>query len=215
MPHWSLRLLAVAASIGTSLGAAGCARQGELHVVIDSITTANSVEVLALPFDPASVVHSLPSPRPVGFAATLADSLSVLDSAFRAIRDGINRDALSMRFADRRDALYAARYDSLTRRAAAAEALRSRRDRVRARLGRDTPATAPRRSSFPLRATFDSIARAAGRDAVRAPMARSVSLRLPFGTWWIAAVDRAGALTAMRGGVLVGDAGATVKLAAP
>ncbi len=160
-------------------------------------------------------MSSAPEGRPVGLAAALADSVSALDSVFRVLRETINREALSIGAADRRSATYAARYDSLERSATIAEGVRSRRDRVRARLGRQFPTIAPPRPTFPSRAVLDSAARATGRAARRAPIRPEISLRLPLGTWWIAALDRAGVPTAVRAGIVVGEAGATAKLGAP
>ncbi|MEP6690478.1 MAG: hypothetical protein ABJD07_04940, partial [Gemmatimonadaceae bacterium] len=104
----------------------------------------------------------------------------------------INRDAVSLDSADRRSPGYAARFDSLSHRAAHAEGLRAARDRLRKRVPRVIAPQAEPRLSF-TRATLDSAAHAVGRAVARAPLARrAATLSLAPGAWWIVTLSSDG-----------------------
>ena len=122
-----------------SLLALGCARSGEVVIVLDSTTGADSVEVVAFPGDDrfATAVGKSRSEADAGPEAerlrALADSTSVLSSRFQAIRDSLNREVEALGTVDRTTRAYAVRFSDIQRRTQAAESIRLRRDSVRAR----------------------------------------------------------------------------------
>jgi hypothetical protein len=183
----------------------GRPRTGELRVLVDSTAARGALEVLALPFNPATLPRAsagvapgvaAPGPRGDSLSAyyALRDSALALDAAFQRTRAELNREALSFRGADRRTRAYAERYATFERRAAEAEATRAARDRLRervatwrAKLARSIPPEEPAAggAARPRRAV-DSAARATGREPVRARIERgAATLRLPAGDWWI------------------------------
>jgi hypothetical protein len=195
-----------------ALLAAACERpaRGELHVIVDTTVVSAVQEVLALPFDPAALLARHEAPQPAlpdgprgdslrSFGA-LRDSASALDAAFQRERAALHRDAAAMRAMDRLSSAYAERFDQWTRRAAAADSLRSARDRLRrrmatlrARLGDALPAEEPENDVSLTRTSVDSASRAGRHTVAASPAMRgSATLELATGRWWITAQTRDG-----------------------
>jgi hypothetical protein len=137
------------------------------------------------------------------------DSAERLDAAFQRRRDSLNRAALAFSGLDRRSSDYARRYDDFDHGALAAESLRAERDRLR-RTHDGSRAPVPRAA--------DSARAAAIRGATdgtrQARTARSsgspVTLTLAPGRWWIGLQSMP--TTAFRAATVVAGARDTLRL---
>lgn len=173
--------------------ALGCARSGDVVVVIDSTMRGESVEVVALPVDPLQRASANAGPTRDSLARLhgLDDSAAVLETRFRALRDTLSSEVRALDTADRRTRPYAVRYAEIRRRTLAAEALRSDRDSIRARADTLRTRLVARAGSAGTAPTADVDAQAAGADARRAqrrPMHEgALTLSLAPGRWWIGA----------------------------
>ena len=156
-------------------------------VVLDSSAERDSLEVIALPIDPASLRPAPARPRSGAAVSTHADSVAALDARFQEERTALNAEARTLEVADRRSAEYSGRFDAWHRRAIAADSLRVRRDKLRARALRSPDLAVHAEST--LRATFIKARSSDGR----APLVRmlaggdSVSFDLSTGDWWVGA----------------------------
>ncbi|MGI9077234.1 MAG: hypothetical protein ACR2G6_07890 [Gemmatimonadaceae bacterium] len=165
-------------------------------------TGHDALEVLALPFDPATIrmpsrvsANGAPSfPAPPGVAA-VRDSAIQLDATFQRSRVTLNREALAMHRAERASTSYARAFDLWSKRALEAEEIRTTRDRLRARLaasGAEKETGTLSSSYLPLQnrlalAQIDAAARRNSDDIVRATVRNGVAtLMLTAGAWWIA-----------------------------
>ena len=161
-------------------------------IVLDSSSGRDSLEVVALPIDPASLRSSKarPDAQPAGAAA--ADSVAALDARFQRERIAVNAEAVALQSGDRRSAEYSKRFDAWHRRAVAADSMRALRDKLRARSRLSAIPAAKGEST--LRATM---LRATAPDG-RAPVVRrlaggdSVTLDLSRGEWWVGVADVGG-----------------------
>jgi hypothetical protein len=178
----------------------GCARSGDVVVVLDSTMRAEMVEVVAMPLeydddgDAARQNLADVPPDSLERLRALEDSSATLAVRFRTLRDSLNSEVRSLENLDRRTRAYALRYAEIRRRTLAAEsirsvrdAMRSRADSLRIRLG---VAAAPR--SRPDPGSTDPATRVAegsdGRKAERRAVQDStVVLTLAPGRWGIGA----------------------------
>jgi hypothetical protein len=180
-----------------ALIALGCARSGDVVVVIDSTMRGESVEVVALPADPLQHASANAGPARDSLARLrrLDDSAMTLDARFRAVRDTLSGEVRALDTADRRTRRYAVRYAEIRRRTLAAEALRSDRDSVRTRadlLRRRLGVRAATAAATPS-AEDDAASASDRRRAERRPMRDgALTLSLAPGRWWIGAA-RSGA----------------------
>jgi hypothetical protein len=176
-----------------ALIAVGCARSGDVVVVIDSTMRAEAVEVVAVPVTSASLVPaSIRQPVAGGDSGArliaIRDTASALDVRFRALRDTLTRDVNALDGADRTTPAYAQRYAEIRRRTQVAESIRARRDSVRrreellrARLGTRAPALEPAGAVAPSAGAADD-----GRATVRARAVNgTATLSLDPGEWSI------------------------------
>ena len=175
-----------------ALIALGCARSGDVVVVIDSTMRGESVEVVALPVDPLQRASANAGPARDSLARLhrLDDSAAVLETRFRALRDTLSSEVRALDTADRRTRPYAVRYAEIRRRTLGAEALRSDRDSIRARADTLRTRLVARAGSAATAVTADVDARAVtdGRRAQRRPMHEgALTLSLAPGRWWIGA----------------------------
>ncbi|MBC7790951.1 MAG: hypothetical protein H7Z74_13475 [Anaerolineae bacterium] len=162
-------------------------------------TADGALEVLALPFDPATVRNSAsasangaPSSQPRLGGDAIRDSAVELDGIFQRSRAALNKEAIALGKAERTSASYARSFDLWRERAQQAEKIRGTRDRLRAKLaasglGSDTATD----SSFPLYerlplANLTAAARGNAGKIVRATLRNgAATLVLPSGVWWI------------------------------
>ena len=185
-----------------ALIALGCARSGDVVVMIDSTMRGESVEVVALPVDPFQL-----APADARTTTDLTDSISrlrrldqsaaAIDVRFGALRDTLSSEVRALDTPDRRTRAYAVRYAEIRRRTLAAEALRSTRDSLRAhadilrsRLGTRAGSAATTPSAGGDGAAISSTDRR--RPQRRPARQHAVTLSLAPGPWWIG-VARAGA----------------------
>ena len=197
MPHVGqilpLAVRPAAAVLMFALIAAGCARSGDVVVVIDSTMRDGTVEVVALPLEPSSNASG-GARRPTSALdsnarlISLRDSAATLDERFRKLRDTLRGEVRSLDSADRTTRAYAVRYADIRRRTLGAEALRSARDSVRAReeklrLALGARADSSARSAS---ATGRSPSSGDGRHPVRSSASSGrVTLSLAPGDWAI------------------------------
>ncbi|HJU87754.1 MAG TPA: hypothetical protein VJ672_00080 [Gemmatimonadaceae bacterium] len=187
--HVAARRVAITAAllcIGGCSGDAGdsSSATGEIIVLL-SPARVDGGSIIASPTDPAladtasshdgAAAPTVPSDS-AALYRTLTDSASRLDAAFQRERTTLNREAVAMRSLQRTSADYHSRYQAFDRRAAAAESLRTARDRARVRvavLERRYPSLREKPTASP-----PAIVRAkADADTVR--------LSLPPGDWWL------------------------------
>jgi hypothetical protein len=191
-----LAALRGAAALVGALVALGCSDSGDVVVVIDSTMRAESVEVVALPTDPALRVVTASGPHATDSIARLRaldDSVAAIDARFQMMRDQLSSDVGALDTADRRTRSYAVRYAEIRRRTLAAEALRAARDSMRTR-------AAAFRSSLGITANEPNAAAASsdagtrsidGRRAERQPArAGGSTVSLAPGPWWIGVATR-------------------------
>jgi uncharacterized lipoprotein NlpE involved in copper resistance len=154
-------------------------------IVLDSSAGRDSLEVVALPIDPASL-RSSPA-KPLSAASTAADSLTTLDARFQEQRTALNAEARALEVADRRSPEYSGRFDAWHRHAVTADSLRARRDKLRVRALHSAELAGNAEST--LRATLLSARSSDGRAAIRRVLAGgdSVALDLSNGDWWVGA----------------------------
>ena len=158
------------------LAAAACARPAELRVIVDSTAAPGAVEVLATPFDPATLV-------PRSDARRAADSL---DAEFQRQRRALNARTAALDTMDRRTSAYASAFAEQMARIAAAESVRAGRDGAMRKAG-------PRRGIAARE--LDSAASLARRPVMRARIAANgATITLRAGAWWITLLDSAGAM---------------------
>lgn len=175
--------------------AIGCSdgRTSEVRVLLDSTQLRESLEVIALPFDPATLepeaTASGPRTDSLHQLRTVADSAERLAERFSHDRARINADVAELRRQDRTSAEYARREAALRRRIAEAEALRAERDRTRIRvrelasaLGVDEDAGTPVRIAW---SQVEGALRGGDRSFVSATARDTVVLRAPAGRWWL------------------------------
>jgi hypothetical protein len=181
-----------------ALIALGCARSGDVVVVIDSTMRGESVEVVALPADPLQQASANAAPARDSLARLrrLDDSAMALDARFRALRDTLSGEVRALDSTDRRTRRYAVRYAEIRRRTLGAEALRSDRDSVRRRadmLRSRLGARAATAAATPSAEDDAASASGGGRRAERRPIRDgALTLSLAPGRWWIGAA-RSGA----------------------
>jgi hypothetical protein len=161
-------------------------------IVLDSSSGRDSLEVVALPVDPASLRSSTPRPDSITPPANAADSIAALDARFQQERTALNAEAVALQPGDRRSPGYSQRFEAWRRRAVAADSLRALRDRLRARLRR--PATPVTKAESTIRAKLLRATSADGRTPRVRPLAGgdSVSLDLSRGDWWVGIGDAGG-----------------------
>lgn len=167
--------------IGGCSGTAGDSPDSGELVVISGSKRPPGTSILASPSDPSASSHdgdgasTVPADSGALFHA-LGDSAARLDTAFQHERTALNREALAMRTGDRTSAEYNSRYQAFERRAVAAVALRTARDRALAHAGA-------------LRKRYPALATTRRPDAAPPPIrvdARdTVRLSLAPGHWWI------------------------------
>ena len=161
-------------------------------IVLDSSSGRDSLEVVALPVDPASLRSPKAGPHPLAPATSTADSVAALDARFQQERIAVNAQAIALQSGDRRSAEYSKRFDAWHRRAVAADSMRALRDKLRARSRLSAIPAAKGEST--LRA---KILRASSADG-RAPVVRrvaggdSVTLDLSGAEWWVGVADVGG-----------------------
>ena len=178
--------------------ALGCARSGDVVVVIDSTMWAESVEVVAFPTDPLQLASANTAPARDSLARlrSLEDSAMTIEMRFRALRDTLSGEVRALDTADRRTRRYAVRYAEIRRRTLAAEALRSARDSVRLRAEKLRGRLGARAASAAATPSAEDGAASTsgdGRRAERRAMGEgAVTLSLAPGRWWIGAA-RSGA----------------------
>jgi hypothetical protein len=190
MPHQK-RILHVAARrasvtaallcIGGCSGTAGDSPDSGELVVISGSKRPPGASILASTSDPTASSHdedgasTVPADSAALFHA-LGDSAARFDTAFQRARTALNREALAMRTGDRTSADYNSRYQAFDRRAVAAVALRTARDRALAHAGA-------------LRKRYPALASTLRPDAaprpVRVDARDTVRLSLAPGDWWI------------------------------
>ncbi len=177
----------------------GCARSGDVVILIDSTMLAEPVEVVAVPVAASvssreSTPRSSPATERDPRLTSIRDSAAALDARFRALRDTLGREVGAIDTADRRTRAYAVRYAEIRRRTLAAEAVRAARDSARRReealrvsLDSPQPVGEPRRGTTALPETNG----ADGRAAVRVPaVGATVTLSLAPGEWSIGIATR-------------------------
>lgn len=177
-----------------ALIALGCARSGDVVVVIDSTMRTESVEVVALPVDPFQVGDARRTADATDSASrlrSLDDSAATLDARFRALRDALSSKVRALDTADRRTRTYAVRYAEIRRRTVAAEALRADRDSIQARadtlrtrLGARVSRAVPTPSANDNAASTSPDGRRAERRRIHEG---ALTLSLAPGRWWIGA----------------------------
>jgi hypothetical protein len=184
-------MLHVVVLLSTAAGCRGTPADATV-IVLDSSAGRDSLEVVALPVDPASLRSSNPGQYSVAPPDSEADSIAALDARFQQERNALNAEATALHAGDRRSPEYSKRFDAWRRRALAADSVRARRDRLHARSRRsDVPAA---KGESTIRAT---LLRATSTDG-RAPIARrlapgdSVSLDLSRGDWWVGVANPGG-----------------------
>jgi hypothetical protein len=180
-----------------------------MRVVLDTTLANATQEVLAVPFDPATLISTVHAPPREALADSialyyaLADSADSLDADFQRARAALNAEARALDTMDRRTRDYGTRYSELQARRDSAHALRTRRDRLRARrdalrarLGGRIPDRAAS-SATPIAAALDSAARAMGRAVLRGRTRDGVAtIELPPGDWWLTVQRNDGSLHA-------------------
>jgi hypothetical protein len=156
-------------------------------IVLDSSAGRDSLEVIAIPIDPASLQSSRTKPLSGAAASTPADSLTTLDARFQEQRTALNAEARALEVADRHSPEYSGRFDAWHRHAVAADSLRARRDKLRVRALHSAHREGNAEST--LRATLLNTRSSDGRAPVVRVLASgdSVSLDLSNGDWWIGA----------------------------
>jgi hypothetical protein len=214
MPHdGQLLPLAVRRSATTllllSLGGLGCARSGDVVVVIDSTLRGEALEVVAIPLAATGEpIASTPTSRTgdsIALLRGLEDSTATLDSRFRTLRDSLASEVRALDTADRTTRAYAARYAGIRRRTVGAEGVRSTRDSLRARAAALRSALGPRVSIAALPGSSGRAIPAdpGGRRTARRRMEGDmVTLSLAPGRWLIG-MARSGAEPASRESVTV------------
>ncbi|HET7585512.1 MAG TPA: hypothetical protein VFK13_11430 [Gemmatimonadaceae bacterium] len=210
MPHWGkrLRVAVVGPCVAAVVIAAACSGRetGELRIVADTTMARRTVEVLAVPFDPTAILRHARSSvagDSARFARAARDSVKTLrraiansahdaDKRFQRERDAINATTRALARRDRHAPSYAAAVSAVERRIAGAEALRARRDRLRARLAAlpDVQDDDAPRDGW--RAALTRAAHAAGASLVqrRVVAPDTVQVTLAPGRWWIVIADR-------------------------
>jgi hypothetical protein len=210
MPHRRLDLLAFARRFSSRVMLpamllallAVCRRDspGTTIVVLDSTSTHDTLEVVALPIDPSTLEASLSPSRDAATERGIAlrDSSDTVDARFQRLRDTLNDESRAMQHADRRSPEYHRRFDDWRRRMLTADSLRASRDRMRARITRAGPLPSPAKST--VRATLLALTAPDGRHAMVRTVAvgDSVTLDLGQGEWWIGAMARSGAPSGWR-----------------
>ena len=158
-------------------------------IVLDSSSGRDSLEVVALPVDPAPLLSSKTASDSAADAATAADTIAALEARFQQERTALNAEAVALQTGDRHSAPYSRRFDAWRRRAIAADSLRALRDKLRARSQRPAPPAAKGEST--LRATMLNASSTDGRTAIvrRLVVADSVSLDLSRGDWWVGVAE--------------------------
>jgi hypothetical protein len=121
-----------------SLIALGCSRSGDVVVVIDSTMRTEAVEVVAVALDAPRRASAGARPEAhardsISLLRAEDDSVSALESRFRALRDELGSDVRALDSTDRTTRAYAERYAEIRRRTLAAEVLRTSRDSMRLR----------------------------------------------------------------------------------
>jgi hypothetical protein len=161
-------------------------------IVLDTSAGRDSLEVVALPLDPASLRSPKAGLDSLAVPSTAADSIAALDTRFQQARTALNAEAGALQPGDRHSAEYSQRFDAWRRRAIAADSLRALRDKLRARSRRSPLLSAKGEST--LRATLLSAASTDGRAAIvrRLTLGDSVSLDLSRGDWWVGVADAGG-----------------------
>lgn len=154
-------------------------------IVLDSSSARDSLEVVALPVDPASLHSPQERSDPPRSRATAADSLAAVDARFQQERAALDAEAVALRSGDRRSREYSRRFDAWHRRAVAADSMRALRDRLRARSLRVQLPAAEGKST--LRAMMLKATAPDGRAPIVRALARgdSVSVDLTHGEWWV------------------------------
>jgi hypothetical protein len=188
------RLIRRAAPIAFAAVAA-CRNDGELVILVDSGDAKANLDIVATPFDPASVTGGASGSQASVPAESLArlnildDSAARLGAGFSTMRDSLNIAVQSLDSTDRRTRAYADRFAELRRRTTAAEQIRDTRDAIQARA--DSLRT---KLALPPRTGAPSSVSAAARSRERgngAGMQRhrvsgtAVTLTLEPGTWWV------------------------------
>jgi hypothetical protein len=179
----------------SALGACDSNR-GEIHVLFDGTLARDTLEVIAVPFDPVSLIMPAAADGPRADSLrelhAIADTVQRDSERFGREREAINREVLTLRGADRTTPDYARQHHALTRRIAAAESVRAVREERRSMLNALAeslgvpPPGSPEASWLPW-ARVDSASRVERRDPVATDAAGdTVVLRLPPGRWWVA-----------------------------
>ena len=170
----------------------GCTRSGDVVILLDSTMRTEPVEVVALPADPLLTARGdvrTPSQAADSIARlrSLDDSAAALETRFRALRDSVSADVRSLDSADRRSRRYAERYADVRHRTLAAESVRAARDSMRTRADRLRARLGPRASVAPVPSAGGEAARNVdGRRAERHTIRDgALTLTLSPGRWWI------------------------------
>ena len=185
---------------------AACAAEARVTVVVDTTGSGGTLEVLALPVDPATIelpVEIIASSAGIGtpradsiarFVAT-RDSAAMLDARFQRERTALNSEAGRFAALDRSSTEYARAWDAHRSRLVEAERLRTTRDRLRervasiaARLGDAAPPDDSTRRAAANAARRQALDAASDgqRSAERAPVrAGTAMLTLDAGRWWL------------------------------
>jgi hypothetical protein len=195
MPHdgqvLPLAALRGAAALMGVLIVVGCTGSGDVVVVLDSTMGMDSVEVVALPTKPRNDAAFAARLSPatsdsVSRLQSLDDSAAALETRFRVLRDSLNAEVQALDTADRRTRSYEARYAAIRRRTLAAETLRASRDSVRTRADRLRARLGPRAGTPAESPARDTDQATDGRGPERRTLRNdTLTLSLPPGPWWI------------------------------
>ena len=192
------------------LSVAACAAEGRVTVVVDTTGSGGTLEVLALPVNPAAI--QLPTeiietdrpgtPRGDSIARFVAvrDSAAALDDRFQRERASLNAEAARFDSLERTSAAYARAWDAHRARLVDAERLRTTRDRLRARvaslaagLGDAVPPDDSTRRAA-ARTAWREVLDAASEGERRTEHADlrdgTATLTLAPGQWWIGVAAR-------------------------
>jgi hypothetical protein len=126
-----------------------CTSGGEVVVYVDAPLDTGERQIMLVPTDPAPLRPALVPPTSPAQAdslhtlTSLDDSATTLDSNFQRARRSLNTEAAEMASMDRRSGNYATRYESFRRRAAAADSIRTARDKISSRAAAMRHALAP------------------------------------------------------------------------
>ncbi|HUF26865.1 MAG TPA: hypothetical protein VMM18_07790 [Gemmatimonadaceae bacterium] len=206
MPHRRSLLRARLAAAALLPSIAACSPTGTLVVVADGSVSGESLEVLALPVDPAlmtagAYVRHAPAPSGSPRADSIArvrmldDSARATDERFQRVRAALNEEAHDIMQLDRRSADYAGRYDAhrvhlveAERQRLARDRLRDRATAMRARLGNALrPGETAGNESARIASRADMDAARDGHRRARAIDAggSAVAMELERGAWWV------------------------------